>query len=261
MERVNLEHPELLADVARQYKAAGADIVQTNTFGGSPLKLAQYDLDDRTEEISAAAVKAVREAAGDETIVSGSCGPSGRMLQPYGDTEPKRVEDAFRRQMIALAEAGVDVFCIETMMDLAEAQIAVRAAKAVAPSIPVMATMTFDPLPQGFFTVMGVGITQAADGLREAGADIIGSNCGNGIDNMVKIAAEFGKASDLPLIIQSNAGLPKIAGGDVVYPETPDFMAARIPSLVNAGVKIVGGCCGTAPDHIAAFRKAVDSLR
>jgi 5-methyltetrahydrofolate--homocysteine methyltransferase len=146
------------------------------------------------------------------------------------------------------------------MTDLTEATLAIRAAKKVAPQLPVMATMTFDQTPNGFFTIMGVDIRQAALALAEAGADVVGSNCGNGIDNMVLIAAEFRNYSNLPLIIQSNAGLPKLHEGRPVYNETPEFMAARVPQLVEHGVSIIGGCCGTTPDHIRAIRTAVDNI-
>ena len=260
----NLEHPEALEEIAKLYLDAGAQIVQTNTFGGSPLKLASYGLDDRTEEINARAVEAVRRAVGDQALVSGSCGPTGRTLKPYGDTDPEEVAESYVRQTKALVSAGVDVLCIETMMDLSEARSAVEAARTAADDsgrgIPVLATMTFDPTPRGFYTIMGVDVPTAARELAEAGADIVGSNCGNGIEIMVEIAREFRRPTDLPLVVQSNAGLPQPAGDRVVYPETPEFMAEKTRELVAAGVSIVGGCCGTTPEHIRAIRRALDAL-
>jgi len=175
-EKMNLERPEVLTEIARLYLEAGADIIQTNTFGGSPLKLAQYDLDRQTEEINVAAVRAVRKAIGDKAYLSASCGPCGRLLKPYGDAEPSEVAEGFRRQIRALVAQGVDMICVETMTDLAEARLAVEAARAVAGDIAVAATMTFDATPRGFFTMMGVSIQQAVEGLSEAGADIVGSN-------------------------------------------------------------------------------------
>jgi 5-methyltetrahydrofolate--homocysteine methyltransferase len=156
-----------------------------------------------------------------------------------------------------LAQAGVDLFCIETMTDLTEATLAVRAAKSVAPAIPVLATMTFDRTRRGFYTIMGASIPDAARELAAAGADVIGSNCGNGIEAMIEIAREFHAATNLPLIVQSNAGLPQIVNGETVYPETPEFMAGKARELIAAGVAILGGCCGTTPAHIAAFRRVV----
>ena len=256
-ESFNLSHPEILEEIARLYRHAGAEILQTNTFGGSPLKLARYGLDGETEAVNRAAVAAVRRVAGPRAYVSGSCGPCGRMLKPYGDTDPAVIGASFERQLRALAEAGVDLFCIETMTDLAEAVLAVRAAKAVAPAIPVMTTMTFDRTRRGFFTIMGNGIAPAAAALVEAGADLVGSNCGNGIEAMVEIAREFRRSTDRPLVIQSNAGLPEMVDGVAVYPETPEFMAAHARALLAIGISVLGGCCGTTPAHIAAFKAMV----
>ncbi|NMC44712.1 MAG: hypothetical protein GYA46_12405, partial [candidate division Zixibacteria bacterium] len=150
-EAVNLDRPELLREIASEYLAAGADIIQTNTFGGSPLKLAMYGLENRAEEINRAAVEAVRAAVGNRVFVSGSCGPSGKILKPFGDTEPEAVYESFRTQMKCLTETGVDVVCIETMTDITEATLAIKAARSVSPTIPVMATMTFDKIPRGFY--------------------------------------------------------------------------------------------------------------
>ncbi len=259
----NLERLEALEEIAGLYVDAGARIVQTNTFGGSPMKLADYGLDDRAEEINSRAVEAVRRAVGDRALVSGSCGPTGRTLKPYGDTDPEEVAETYVRQTQALVDAGVDLLCVETMIDLVEATSAVRAARAAVDdsgrSIPVLATMTFDPTPRGFFTIMGVDVPTAARELAEAGADVVGSNCGNGIEIMVEIARELRRHTDLPLVIQSNAGLPQPAGDGVVYPETPELMAEKARELVAAGVSIVGGCCGTTPEHIRAIRDALEA--
>lgn len=257
-EQMNLDKPEVLEEVARSYFNAGADIIQTNTFGGSPLKLAQYGLQDQTEAINVAAVRAVRRAIGPERSLSLSCGPSGSQLSPLGDTEPEIVRGSFERQIRGCVAERVDLICIETMTDLAEALLAIEAARAAAPDVPICATMTFDPTPNGFFTIMGVSVKQAAVGLTEAGADIVGSNCGHGIDNMIRIANEFKKYTTLPVIIQSNAGLPIMQGDRAIYSETPEYMAERCSQLLECGVNIIGGCCGTTPDHIAALRAVVD---
>lgn len=260
-EAFGLEHPEALAEIASAYLEAGAEIVQTNTFGGSPLKLACYKLEGRTEEINRKAVEAVRRAVGGKAYVSASCGPTGKLLKPAGDADPEEVSAAFQRQMKALLEAGADVLCVETMTDLAEAALAVKAAKSLRPDAPVMATMTFDKGPRGFFTMMGVSVKKAVEGLQAAGADVVGSNCGNGIEAMVLIAREMRALTDLPLLIQSNAGLPRLVGGKTVYPETPEFMAEKAKDLLAAGVSIVGGCCGTTPEHIRAIQKTVSDFQ
>jgi len=260
-ERINLEHPEILEEIARLYVEAGAEIIQTNTFGGSPLKLAMYHLDDKTEEINVAAVRAARKGARGRAFVAASCGPCARLLKPYGDTDPAEVQAGFERQISALVSERIDMISVETMTDLHEAVLAVRAVKAVAPSIPVSATMTFDSTPRGFYTIMGVTVEQAAKGLADAGADIIGSNCGNGIENMIGIAAEFRKYSNLPILIRPNAGLPRMIEGVLIYPESPEFMAEKGRELLQIGVSILGGCCGTTPEHIAAFRGEVERYR
>lgn len=260
LERLNLEHPEHLETLARSYLDAGADIVQTNTFGASPLKLAFYGLADKTEEINANAVRAARGVVGTRAYVCGSCGPSGRLLEPYGDITPEEVRESFVRQITAQIGAGADAIAIETMTDLAEAILAVQAARSVSAIIPVFASMTFDLTPKGFVTIMGVDLKRAAEGLAGAGADVTGSNCGNGIENMVKIARELRGLTDLPLLIRPNAGLPKFVGDRPVYDESPAFMATHYRTLLELGVQIIGGCCGTTPAHIAALRRLVDEF-
>jgi len=195
----HLTRPELLEEVARLYLDAGAEIITANTFGGSPARLRQSGLDGETESINRAGVEAVRRAAGDHAYVSASVGPCGHVLKPYGDADPGEIGAGFARQVRALVEAGVDLICVETMTDLAEAILAVRAVRDVAPQVPVAATMTFEPTRRGFFTVMGNSIEQAVRGLSEAGADILGSNCGNGIEIMVEIAREFRARTDRPV--------------------------------------------------------------
>jgi 5-methyltetrahydrofolate--homocysteine methyltransferase len=260
-ESVNLEEPESLAEIARLYVDAGADLITTNTFGGSSLKLAAYSLDDQTEEINRAAVEAVKHVVNGTAYVSASIGPTGKLLKPFGDTEPERMADSFARQIGAVIEAGPDLVCVETMIDLTEALLAVSAARSISAEIPIIATMTFDKTPRGFFTTMGVSIEQACEVLAEAGADVLGSNCGNGIDTLVEIAAEFMEHSKLPVCIQPNAGVPENVGGEIVFPETPEFMAERVPRLIDLGVAIIGGCCGTGPDHIRALRAAIHAYR
>jgi 5-methyltetrahydrofolate--homocysteine methyltransferase len=252
-----LEKPDVIEEVARLYVEAGADLVTTDTFGGTSFRLKLHGLDGEKARINRQAVEAVKRAVAGRALVSASVGPSGQLLEPYGDTSPDAVEAAFAEQIEALASAGADVLCVETMGDLVEASRAVKAAKAVAPGVPVMATMTFEPTPRGYFTVMGVSAEKAAAGLEAAGADVVGSNCGTGIGDMVEIARLMARATRLPLLIQPNAGLPESREGHVVYNETPETMAARVPELLALGVAIVGGCCGTTPDHIRAIRRVI----
>lgn len=260
-EALNLSSPEALVEVATLYVEAGAQLITTNTFGGSSLKLHSYELDDRTEEINRAAVEVLKPVVADRAYILASVGPTGKLLKPYGDTEPEAIAEAFNRQTGALVEAGADLICIETMIDLTEARLAIEAARSHSAEIPIIATMTFDATPRGFFTTMGVTVEQACTGLVEAGANIVGSNCGNGIDKMIAIAKEFATHSSVPVIIQSNAGVPENVGGEVIYPESPEFMAERVGQLIDLGVVIIGGCCGTGPDHIRALRSAIDGYR
>jgi len=257
-EKINLDNPEILEEVARSYFEAGADIIETNSFGGSSLKLAMYSLEDKTEEINKRAIQAVRKVIGKNAYLSFSCGPTGRILKPYGDINPEEVSESFKRQLKIAISEGVDIICIETMTDLAEARLAIEAVRSMSTDIPIIATMTFDPTPNGFYTIMGVSVEMACEKLAGAGADIIGSNCGNGIENMIKIAEEFKKYATVPLIIQSNAGLPKIKDGEAVYSESQQFMAEQIQRLLDIGVNIIGGCCGTTPEYISAFRQVID---
>jgi len=255
----NLTKPHVLEEIASLYLDAGAEIVTTNSFGASSLRLRQFSMDQEVEKINRGAVQAVRRAVGNKAYVSASVGPTARMIKPVGDTEPEEVCSSFRQQMGALLAAGADMICIETMTDPVEAALAIRAARSLDSKIPVMATMTFGKTPQGFFTLMGTSIEKAASALEGAGADIIGSNCGDGTDNMIGIAGEFRKYSRLPVAIQSNAGLPVASDGDLVYPETPEYVAGKAVELLKLGVQIIGGCCGTGPEHIRAIRKVVDT--
>jgi 5-methyltetrahydrofolate--homocysteine methyltransferase len=257
LESAVLSRPELIEEIAAAYLAAGSEVLTTDSFGASPLKLDAYGLAGRTEEINRRAVELLRGVAGNRAWIAGSVGPTGRILTPYGDTDPGEVAASFERQIGALAEAGADLIIVETMIDLAEARLAVAAAKHLAPSLPVVATMTFDATPRGFFTTMGTTIAEAAAGLVDAGADLVGSNCGNGIEAMVRIGLEFARATRSPIAIQSNAGLPQLVDGALRWPETPEHFAEHALPLVQLPVALLGGCCGTGPDHIRALRRLV----
>ena len=259
-ERFNLERPEILAEIAQAYLLAGADIIQTNTFGASPLKLSDYNLDDRTEEINQKAVEIVKAVVDLKALVSGSVGPTGKMLLPYGDIEPVVMKDNYERQIGILIESGVDLLCIETMTDINESVIAIESARKISQDIPIIATMTFDVIPQGCVTIMGNDVAEVCAKLQEAGANVIGSNCGNGTKNMITIAKEFLSNTELPIIIQSNAGIPTIVDDHVVYQETPGEFADFTKILLELGVSIIGGCCGTTPDHIKSIKQAVDAI-
>jgi 5-methyltetrahydrofolate--homocysteine methyltransferase len=260
-EALVLEHPEWLEDIARAYARAGSDVVTASTFGASPLKLRRHGLDARAAELNRLAVAAARRGAGDGVAIAGDLGPSGELLRPFGEASPDDVRASYRLQCRALHDASVDLFIVETMIDLAEALLAVEAARAVAPELPVLVTLTFDPTPRGFFTVMGNPVDKVCQTLARAGADAVGSNCGHGSATMVELGRAFVQHSALPVVIQPNAGLPELVDGQAVYRETPDFFVARTRELLDHGVRVVGGCCGTTPAHIAALRALVDERR
>jgi 5-methyltetrahydrofolate--homocysteine methyltransferase len=260
-EAFNLEKPQILEEIAALYLDAGSEIISTNSFGASPLRLQQFSLDKETEAINRNAVDAVRKAAGGKVYISGSVGPSGKMLKPLGNADLAEISASFLRQLTALLEAGIDMVCIETMINLNEAEVAIKAARSLDSRIPIMATVTFNSTPQGFHLITGSSVKDAAKALEKAGADIIGSNCGEGATQMVGIAREFRQHSRLPIAIQSNAGMPTVTESGLVYSETPDFVASKANELMDLGVQIIGGCCGTTPDYIRAIRKTVDARR
>lgn len=256
-ESVIVENPAQVEAVTRLYIGAGAELVLTNTFGASPLKLGLQGLEKRTAEINRKAVEIARGVARSHAYVAASVGPSGRLLKPHGDLDPDKIARSYHRQIQILVKAGIDAVCVETMTDLNEAVIAVTACRIVSPDIPVIATMTFDPTPRGLFTVMGVGVEQAARELTKAGCDAVGANCGQGSDTMVGVAKAFKQATDRPIAIRPNAGLPVLEGKRTVYPETPDYFADNCAELARLGVAVIGGCCGTTPAHIRAVAKAL----
>ncbi len=256
---LNLTKKEWMSEFAGLYNDAGAEILHAFTFGATSLKLSDYGEEQRMEEINKRAVEIMKDAAGENTYVSASIGPTGKMLKPYGDSEPEELYNSYSEQAQVLLDAGVDLLSIETMIDLQEALLAVQAIRDISREIPVMATMTFDETPRGFYTIMGSPIENVVDGLRNAGATVVGSNCGNGLEKMIKIAADFRKNTDLPILIQSNAGLPETKDGELYYPEAPSFFEDKAVELLNMGIKVVGGCCGTTPEHIRTMKELIDN--
>jgi 5-methyltetrahydrofolate--homocysteine methyltransferase len=244
-------------DIAKSYLQAGSDIIETNSFGGTVFKLSQYGLGDRVSEINQSAAAISREAAGYDKHVAGSVGPTGKMLL-MGDVTEQELYDAFREQSVALENGGADIIIIETMSAIDEASLAVKAARENT-KCTVIVTMTFSKTPKGEYrTMMGVSPEEMVISMKEAGAHIIGSNCGNGIEDMIGIVKAI-KAADnkIPVMIQANAGVPELIEGKTVFRETPGMMASFVPELIKAGVNIIGGCCGTTPDHIRSIGKVL----
>lgn len=253
-----VDRPDDIKDVHRQYRDAGSDIVECNSFGANRYKLREYNLDDRTAELNEAAARLAREVAGDTQYVLGSAGPTGAFLEPYGLETEEAFYEAFKEQMIALEQGGADAVIVETMTALEEASIAVRAAKENT-DLTVICSFTFDPQKNGgYATMMGVDPARFATEIAQAGADILGANCGTGPDHMIEVVKLLrGAAPKHPICAMPNAGMPELEGGETVFRETPEEMAAKAKLLVAAGAGILGGCCGTGPAHIAAIREAV----
>lgn len=261
-EQWNLTHPERVLAIQRRYAEAGADCLITNTFGGSRIMLHRHGRAEDVVEINKAAVEISRQAFGSRGgYVLGDIGPFGGLMEPYGDFTIAQVRDAFSEQASALIEAGADAIIIETQTSLEELSLGIRAARdAGAPCI--IGSMAYDVTLDGttFRTMMGVDPERAAETMQELGADVVALNCGTGMDmDRARQAIErYKSVTHLPLMAQPNAGQPRLVNMRVVYDETPQEMVAGVVPLIESGANIVGACCGSTPDHIRAFRAAVD---
>lgn len=251
--------PEAVRGVAADYVAAGAEIVLTDTFGGNRFKLEKASLADSLEEINRRAAELSKEAAGDDALVFASMGPTGEFMEPLGLVTEEEMIEVFAEQAAALVAGGADGLLVETMTDLGEAKAALAGAKQQFDG-PVVVSMTFDRGPKGYATMMGVRPEQAAEELQAAGADIVGSNCGQGIANIIQVAALMRPATDLPLWCKPNAGMPKLVDGRTVFTETPEETVSHFEALVEAGARIIGGCCGTTPEHIRALAEKRNAM-
>jgi len=259
-EEWNVERPEEVEGVHRDYFAAGSDIVNTNTFGGSSLKLEAYGQGARAVELNTAAARlavALRDREFPGRLVAGDMGPCGHLVPPMGKAEPADIRASFAEQAAALVAAGVDLLNIETMFDLTEARLAVEAAVAAAAGRPVLASMAFKPAARGFRTMMGVEPATAVRTLREAGATLVGCNCEITAEPMADLVPELAALNGGVTYAQPNAGQPRLEGGTTVYDETPEHFAAVVAGYPSKGAGIVGGCCGTTPASIAALAAAL----
>ena len=260
----NLDAPEKVLAIQRAYVEAGADCLLTHTFGASRIMLERHGEGGRVAAINRAAVELARDAFGQAAgFVIGDIGPFGGLMEPYGEVPRERVEAAFREQAEALVAAGVDAIIVETQTALEELELGLAAARAAGAPV-VIGSLAYDEMRASdeVRTMMGVGPEQAAGFLVEKGADVLAFNCGTGID-MAKgadIAARYRSVSDRPIMGQPNAGQPVLRDMQIVYDMTPEEMAADLPALVEAGARIVGGCCGSTPAHIRELRRTLDRL-
>lgn len=258
----NLTHPDRVLAIQRRYAEAGSDCIITNTFGGSRIMLNRHGEAGRVTDVNAAAVAITREAfGGRDGYVLGDIGPFGGLMEPYGDFTEAQVREAFGEQAKALVDAGADAIIIETQTSLEELLLGIQAAKdAGAPC--VIGSMAYDVTLDGstFRTMMGIDPERAAEFMQEHGADIVALNCGTNMDmERARQAVErYKRATDLPVMAQPNAGQPKLVNMKVVYDETPEQMVQGVAPLLDVGASIIGACCGSSPDHIRAFRSAID---
>jgi 5-methyltetrahydrofolate--homocysteine methyltransferase len=256
----NVEQPEKVASVLRAYATAGANVVTTNTFGGTKGRLEMHDLGGRVHELNKAGSEVARSVADqfENVFVFGDVGPSGELMDPMGTLTPESGKALFADQIRGLVDGGCDAILIETMSDLGEVAAAVEAAKEVAPGMPLVATLSFDT---NLRTMMGVKPAQAINAIAEMGVRLIGANCGRGTDEMRIIASELAdaKPAGVHIFIQSNAGLPQLVGADFVYTGTPEEMGEFATEMKALGIKAIGSCCGSTQSHTAAIAQALNS--
>lgn len=253
----NLKYPEKVIQIAQSYLDAGSDMIETNSFGGNSFKLSYFGLQDQVYEINKAAAEISRKAAGNDHFVLGSIGPTGKMLVT-GEVTFDELYDSFREQAIALEAGGADALVIETMSDIEEARAAIRACRENT-RCEVICTMTFDQSDDGtFYTMMGVTPEAMTTEMAGAGANIIGANCGNGMGNMIGITKAIRSVDpEIPVLIHANAGMPVYRDGETIFLETPAMTAGFVNQLIDAGANVIGGCCGTTPEHIRKIAEAV----
>jgi len=253
----NLESPETISEIARNYAKAGSRIILTNTFGGSSVKLEHSGLADKMEEINRKGASLTKSAGGGSYITAGDMGPTGRMVF-MGELSEEDVEDVYFKQAQALKEGGADILLLETFTDLTEVSAALKGA--VKTSLPVICTLTYDKMADGSYrTVMGHSPQDVIPVLESIGVSAIGANCGAGIDQYVDLAEQICSISSVPVWIKANAGLPVLKDNKVCYPMGADEYSAFVKSLLEAGVSVIGGCCGTGPDHIRGIVKEIES--
>jgi 5-methyltetrahydrofolate--homocysteine methyltransferase len=264
-EEWNLSQPERVLAIQRSYAAAGADCILTNTFGGSRIMLHRHGNAGKAVEINRAGVEIARRAFdGRAGYVIGDIGPFGGLMQPYGDFSEEEVRQAFREQARALVEGGADAIIVETQTSLEELLLGIQAAREAGAAC-VIGSMAYDVTLDGstFRTMMGIDPERAARFMEEHGADIVALNCGTGMDmeRARQAVIRYKKVTDLPVMVQPNAGQPKLIDMKVIYDETPEQMAPGVVPLLEAGANIIGACCGSTPEHIRAFRHALDEYQ
>lgn len=255
-EEMNVTSPDVVKRAAREFFEAGSDFVLTNTFGGNRPRLTRHGHGEKVSEFNRLGVELAKSVAPEGHFVVATAGPTGEFMEPLGTVSETEMYDIFAEQVTAFEEGGADGVIFETHSALEEVTLGIKAARENT-ALLVMASMVFEKGPGGLFTIMGVTPEQAVEGLEAAGATVVGANCGHGIDIMIEVAGRIRKASDRYVIIQPNAGAPVLEDGKTVFKETPGYMTRGFETLVDLGINILGGCCGTTPDHIQALARLV----
>lgn len=254
----NVDRPKDVLSIHTAYRNAGCDLITTNSFGGSSLALARHGLEARAAELNRAAAKIALQAAGADAWVLADVGPFGDFIEPFGDTTADELKHSFSAQIEALLGGGADAVLIETMSDPGEALVGIDAARSISTDVPVIVTYAFQKGPDAELrTLMGATVEQAVKAAIDAGATIVGANCGSALDfaDYLELAQQLLAASTVPVILQPNAGAPRVVQGSAVYDATPQQMADFARQLAKLGIHIIGGCCGTTPEHLAAMAK------
>jgi len=255
-EELNLTHSEIVLKIHQEYIKAGSDIIQTNTFGANFLRLKRFGLEQKIYDINSKAVEIARKAS-EGKVVAASIGPLGELIEPYGEVSRDEAFNSFYLQAEGLSE--VDFLNVETVQSLEEAEIIIKALRSSL-SIPISVTVTFQKTPRGYFTMMGESIEDFVNRVSYWDVQMIGTNCGEGFDQSLEIICEMKNLTNLPLIAKPNAGLPEYKDGKSIYSETPEFIEPLVEKFFNNCVKILGGCCGTTPDHIRTIKKIANKI-
>jgi len=260
----NLSHPDRIAQIHAAYVDAGSDLILTNSFQASSLALARRGLAEKTYKINLQAARLARDSIGVGGYVLGDVGPFGGFLEPLGSTSRSELENAFTQQIAGLLDGGVDGIIIETMVAMEEIETAVTASRSCRPDIPIVASVTFDRVADGDFrTMTGVSVSDTVAFLVGLNVDVLGCNCGTGlyVGDYVDLVREYRQHSDRAIMVQPNAGQPRLDRGRIVYDETAETMSAAVPALIEAGASVVGGCCGTTPEHIRLFGRRMEDAK
>lgn len=255
-DELNLSQPETVFRIHQEYIKAGSDIIQTNTFGANYLRLKRFGLQEKTIELNKRAVEIARKAAG-EKYIAASIGPLGELIEPYGEISKDEAFHSFVEQAKGLTE--VDFLNIETVQSLDEAEIIIKALRTIL-KLPISITVTFQKTPRGYFTMMGESIEDFVNRVARWDVQAIGTNCGEGFNQSLEIICEIKNLTNLPLIAKPNAGIPEFKDGNVIYPESSEFIEPVIEKFFNNCVKIMGGCCGTTPEHIRIIKRIANKI-